>query len=311
MLTDVVIEDYQALHRAHLRLGRFTVVTGPTGSGKSAVVRALKLAVFNARGTGYVRTGAKSAKVILQDDLGLLVGITRGGRGQDAYLLDVLGEKKTFTKLAGGVPEEVAALLQLGDINFAGQFDRPFLLAETGSAVARTLGELTNVTLVFDAAREANRRKLDLARELRGWEMSLASLREQAQAFRTLKARREAAAAAAGHHQAAVVLENQRARLLQLSQAVTDAEKQLAYVEDYLEATAPPPVQDLDLRLADLQRLKVLQVQHREAERAEAQWREAADAAGRDEKQAHLDLHRALLDAGTCPTCGREMDPDD
>lgn len=311
MLTDVVIEDYQALHRARLRLGKFTVVTGPTGSGKSAVVRALKLAVFNARGTGYVRTGAKSAKVILQDDLGLLVGITRGGRGQDAYLLDVLGEKKTFTKLAGGVPEEVAALLQLGDINFAGQFDRPFLLAETGSVVARTLGELTNVTLVFDAAREANRRKLDIARELRVWEKNLESLTEQARAFRTLKERRAAAVEATERHGICRHLALEIGQLTRLAQAVTDAEKQLAYTEDYLEATAPPPTQDLDLRLADLQRLRALRYQHDESERAERQWEGAADAAARDEKQAHLDLHRALLEAGTCPTCGREMDPDD
>lgn len=307
MITDVEIEDYQAVRRASLKLGRFTVVTGPTGSGKSAAVRALKLAAFNARGTSYVRHGAKSCKVLLQDDQGLLVGITRGGRGQDAYVVGVLGEKKTFTKLVGSVPEEIAGLLQLGDINFAGQFDRPFLLADSGSQVARTLGELTNVTLVFDAAREANRRRQEFARELKLQEKSLEGLVEQAQGFRTLKERRYAAHWAKLHLGEAEELSSRRRRLCELYDRWYQADLARADVDMYLDETEPVPTEKLDALQARLARLRNLYAQHREGERAERQWQNAAAVAVRDEEQAHRALHDTLVVAGVCPTCGQAV----
>lgn len=57
MLTSVEIENFQSVRRARLELGRFTVVTGATGSGKSAVLRAIRLLAFNARGTSYIMRG--------------------------------------------------------------------------------------------------------------------------------------------------------------------------------------------------------------------------------------------------------------
>ncbi len=306
MITDILIEDYQAVRKAHLKLGRFTVVTGPTGSGKSAVVRALKLVAFNARGTAYVRHGAKSAKVLVQDE-NLLVGITRGGRGQDSYLVNCLGEQKTFTKLAGAVPDEVTSLLKLSDINFAGQFDRPFLLADSGSQVARVLGELTNVTLVFDAAREANRRKLEIARELKAQEKFLAALTEQAQQFRTLKDRRAAAHEAGELLKHLEFLSASTERLGALWSASRAAHSTEAAAEARLAVLSAPSAEQLDLMHARLSRLLTLHSQYQQADQAASIFLRDQQVLANEEDKAHRALHEALVAAGTCPTCGSEI----
>jgi excinuclease UvrABC ATPase subunit len=55
-LSSVDIRDYQSQSIASARIppGKLAVVTEPTGSGKSAVIRA-RLLAFNARGTDYIR----------------------------------------------------------------------------------------------------------------------------------------------------------------------------------------------------------------------------------------------------------------
>ena len=83
-------------------------------------------------------------------------------------------------------------LLELSELNFAAQFDRPFLLDSSGGEIARVLGRLTNVTLLFDAAREANRRRLEVMGDLKRAEANLADLTEAAQRFRGMKERHAA-----------------------------------------------------------------------------------------------------------------------
>ena len=204
MLTSVEIESFQSLRKLSLKLGRFTVVTGATGSGKSAVLRAIRLLAFNARGVTYITRGETSCKVLVRaasERLGGCAIERHQARGKDAYRLaqnvpvpkggyGVTGGK--FTKLGGEVPPQVTELLELSELNFAAQFDRPFLLDSSGGEVARVLGRLTNVTLLFDAAREANRRRLEVMGDLKRAEANLAGLTEAAQKFRGMKARQAA-----------------------------------------------------------------------------------------------------------------------
>ncbi len=167
MIREVRVAGYQSLRQARLELGRFTVVTGHTGSGKSSLIRAMQLLAFNASGTSYIRRGGTRAAVMVRAD-DAAVRITRGtARGQDSYELRVGDDGKTFTKLGGKVPEAVTAALRIGSLNFAGQFDRPYLLDASGGEVARTLGELTNVTILLRAAQEAQRRKNAVAAQQR------------------------------------------------------------------------------------------------------------------------------------------------
>ncbi len=305
VLTSVEIESFQSIKRLSLKLGKFTVVTGATGSGKSAVLRALRLLAFNARGTSYITRGEKTCQVASGDlTRGLVIGIERGGRGKDSYwLTDPAAADpatQTFTKLAGGVPDQIADALQLSELNFAAQFDRPFLLDAPGGEIARVLGRLTNVTLLFDAAREANRRRLEVMGDLKRAEANLAGLTEAAQRFRGMKQRHAAVSEAEEAMARAGQLTARRTRL----HALTD---RLEAAQGALKAAALPEVPD-GTRLAELWgqlvRARELYRQLDEAVTDGAGAEFAADQAALTEQAAHERLHEVLAEAGQCPTCG-------
>ena len=311
MLTSVEIESFQSLRKLSLKLGRFTVVTGATGSGKSAVLRAVRLLAFNARGVTYITRGEPSCRVqagFAEHDKrdGWAVAVQRcQARGKDAYLLAGLGDAppQKFTKLGGEVPPQVAELLELSELNFAAQFDRPFLLDSSGGEIARTLGRLTNVTLLFDAAREANRRRLEVMGDLKRAESNLASLTEAAQKFRGMKARQAAVSEAEAAMERANQLTMRAGRLEVLT-------GKLEAAQAALEAAVPPEVPDgsrLEELAGRLARARQLCVTFRNGQVDAENARDAATDAVKAGELAHARLHEVLTEAGQCPTCGSRI----
>jgi DNA repair ATPase RecN len=296
------IENYQALGSAGLELGQFTVVTGPTGAGKSAVIRALRLAVFNQKGTSFIRHGQKSCKVMLADSDGLALVLVRGGR--DAYVLDVLGEQKTFTKLGGQVPAEIAELLNFSELNFAGQFDRPYLLDSSGGQIARMLGKLTNVDLVFEAARRGYAQKQEMARRLRSTQAELEQLTEQAERYADLPARLAAMAEAEKHAETCQRGRERMARLFALMKDAVNGAEAVAEARGGVQAVQPPSLDTLDSLVARRDRLGDLLYEALQARNAIVSAEAIIGALREQEITAHDQVHDALVEAGTCPTCG-------
>jgi exonuclease SbcC len=313
VITDLIIEGYQALrNEAKLRLGMFTVITGPTGSGKSSVIRAARLVAFNARGTSYISQGSKKAVACIgSQNEGWAIAITRGSRGADSYrlarhyLIEDREPKVTeFTKLAGKVPDQVSEVINLSPLNFAGQWDSPFLLTASPGEIARVLGNLTQVTTIFKAAAEAQTRKKRLMADLKATETELDRLREEAKRFTTLQQRRDAAQAAeealarlAGHQAQAQRLEAAMGRLSAAQHAL----------DIFVLPPEPPSLSMLEEKAGQIARLQGLIDAHENARmnRDKAQEEKAgAIIEVADAEQRH---HQALVAAGQCPTCGQPV----
>lgn len=319
VLTNVEIEGYQSLRHLSIRPGWLTVITGASNSGKSSVVRALALLAFNAKGTSYISRGEASVTVgVGVQDEGWAAAITRGARGKDAYRISRLVNEPmqpeghlpdpvvdTFTKLAGKVPAEVTALLRLTDLNFAGQFDRPYLLTDSPGEVARKLGELTNVTLLLNMAREGNRRKLEIGRSLADAKAELLRLEGEVQRFRGLKTRQEAAQAASQGCERAEQLTAQATRLRSLMDRHEAAQQALHEV-----TLAPLPGTDtLDQILARRDRLRQLIASYQQATSHAASYAEHAQQAAAEQQADEAKLRDTLEAAGVCPTCGQQIHP--
>lgn len=317
MIREVVIANYQSLRKVKLRLGQFTVITGPTGSGKSALVRAVQLLAFNAPGTDYVTHGEKTVMVtMLGDEIELdgrgdepwLVSISRGGK--NAYHMSWPDDDRNrgdfiATKLAGKVPDEVKAVLRLGEVNFAGQFDRPYLLDSTGSEVARVLGKLTNVTMLYRAAQEANRRRLASVSLLKTRQGDLAALAEAAKQYENLP--RQGAAVAVAEEALARMQEagRRRARLASLAEMRRLAADRLALASAVVPE--PPSMASLEELAARRERLRLLTgLRDSAALRAKAAaGTEVMVEAGLVAAQEDLDAYTAKW--GVCPTCGQPV----
>jgi DNA repair protein SbcC/Rad50 len=305
VLITLEIENYQSLRKVSLKLGWLTVITGPTGSGKSAVIRAARHLVFNSRGTSYIRRGEKSCSVQLLTDDGLGVAIVRGGRGQDGYALDVLGETRKYTKLAGQVPEDVTRCLEMTKLNFASQFDGPFLLEESAGEVARVLGALTNVTVVFEAARKAATRKLRLGDQLKDRQAELGRLQAEAQSFTGLPGRLQSIQTA---ETAQKRLEGIQARAGRLEQLL--AQQAAAQWVLQRAAAAVRPVPDLGKAEAACSRKNLLEdlLTERESLRLRYLTADSQKAAAAEQILGlEREHHRMLTEAGVCPVCGQAV----
>ena len=154
------VQGYQSLHDVDLTFEPFTVLVGPSSSGKSAVVRSIDLLLRNKRGTAFIEHGQKKTQV--QAQVGTHTITLNRGTGtrpvDNAYILD---DEDPFTKLGGAVPDRVTDVLRLpADLTIAGQFDSPHLLTLTAPEITRTLGALTNVDTVHKAAAGAKRQRL-------------------------------------------------------------------------------------------------------------------------------------------------------
>lgn len=162
------VENFQSLAKANIELGAFTVIVGPSNSGKSALLRAVKATVRNVNNPSAVRVGKKLFTSALIFD-GHRVSIERG-KSSSTYRIELPNEtEEVYTKSGKDVPEDVQRVLGLPkpdgpDLTFSSQIDPPFLLDATGSVAAKTLGDLTNVSKLHDAAREANRRRAEASK---------------------------------------------------------------------------------------------------------------------------------------------------
>lgn len=205
MIESITVRNFQSLHDVTLDLQPFTVIVGPSSSGKSALIRALNTLIANRRGAAFISHGERIATISARTSHGT-VTLTRGrGTADNSYVVipndpsHPLAPQSTYSKLGGEVPSEVSAFLGIDPkdpIAFASQFDKPYLLDESPAEVARTLGALTNATVLLEGARESNRRKLDSKRTLTTRTEDLAAIQAKVPEYRALSTQQAALTAA-------------------------------------------------------------------------------------------------------------------
>jgi exonuclease SbcC len=143
MIRSIRIRDFQRHRNIKIRLDqRITTIVGPSDCGKSAVLRALRWVMLNdPRGDKFIRKGAKRASVTI-----CLDGhkITRSRGTGNSYILD--GEK--FHALGNGVPQEIASILNVSDLNFQKQIGSPYLFASSPGEVSRELNGIVDLSVI-------------------------------------------------------------------------------------------------------------------------------------------------------------------
>jgi len=139
-------------------------------------------------------------------------------------------------------PEEVSQFLGIDSrdpINYAGQLDRPFMLDDSGGEVARVLGTLTNVHVIFEAARESNRRKLAASATHKTRAEDLDAIKQKIPAYRALKAQDEALSRAEASIETARGLERSIARLTEAIETHDIARSQIDSLTELASRAVP------------------------------------------------------------------------
>ena len=318
MLNRIEVRNFQSLRSADIPLGMFTVITGPTGSGKSALFRAMMTLARNTRGTANIISHGQTSCSVTTGDGRWIARLTRSSArgGKNEYRVARLvptpkpgGEgwtACTYTKLNGQVPPQVEDLLKLSELNFARQIPQvPYLLSLPGAEIARRLGDLTNVSLVLGAAAEAGRLRKQAQRELDAARARREALMAEAQEFAGIKERRAACTAAEEALAAAQATAASAERLRALTGRLEAAELAAAAARAEAACQAPPSLEHLEKLAAAVSRLRELAGDLEAGESEAVELSGQARQAQEDEVAALAALHKALADAGQCPTCGQ------
>lgn len=146
MIEKLKLSNFQAHKRLVISFDqRITTITGDTDAGKSAIFRALGWVLVNRPdGDSFIHWGEDDAKAMLFVD-GHVVERQRGKEGNH-YSLD--GEE--FSAFGKNVPEQIASLLGVSDINFQAQHDNVFWFSESAGEVSRQLNHVINLGVIDD-----------------------------------------------------------------------------------------------------------------------------------------------------------------
>lgn len=295
------MKNFQSLHDVSVDLKGFTVIVGASSSGKSAFTRALRTLTSNQRGDSFITHGEKQCIITAATDRGT-VALLRGKKNEYVIIPeDDPSEQKSYTKLAGNTPEEVSEFIGIpakDPLNYSNQFDMPYLLTSSAAEVARTLGELTNVSIIFEASREANRRRLQVAQRLKTRASDYEDLTKNLDKYRSLKSNGD--------------------NLIKAEEALSQARQvqtRISRLEDILSRVVEVPevpsiiVPDLtavEQQHKSIRRLATIISEYKSAYTEYITRSEQASELAiiaEEKESAHAQV---LREAGTCPTCGAD-----
>lgn len=309
------VSNFQSLESADIELGSFTVIVGPSNSGKSALLRALRAVVRNVNTPASVRAGKTAFTA--QVRFGGTDVVLERGRSQSTYRVILPdGVEEVYAKAGRAVPEDVQQVLGLPtpqgpDLTFSSQIDPPFLLSETGTTAAKMLGDLTNVSKLHAAAREANRRRLEAAKthKIRA-DDALGCAQRLREEFSDLPAQAQVLRTARGLLESVQGKAREVDRLTGTLRQIEMAEAAERDLHARLDALPKPA--DIDA-LADrasallTERKALLNIISALAHLTEEEDRlcQTQDPLQAEIREAEQEYHSVLAQAGECPMCGQ------
>lgn len=165
MAIQVRVRNFQSIEDALIVIDGLTVITGTNNAGKSAFFRAIRGVFTNARGSDFVRHGAKHCTVDITFPDKRTLTWKKGSDGTNDYVID----GKHYPKVGVGAPPEVrefgVAPVPVGNTELWPQVAQQvtgvsFLLHETGSVMAEAVADVERVNQLSGALKlcESDRR---------------------------------------------------------------------------------------------------------------------------------------------------------
>lgn len=162
----IILQNFQSHKYSVIELNEeLNVIVGPSDSGKSAIIRGLKWALYNEpSGDYFIREGEREASVTVEFSDNIKVKRYRSKSKNSYHLFKRDGEEVIYEGFGTNVPQEIIDTIDIKKIqldsdesvsvNLGEQLDGAFLLSEKTSVRASAIGRLVGVNVIDDALRE-------------------------------------------------------------------------------------------------------------------------------------------------------------
>jgi len=151
MINSLEIYDYQSHKETVLDFcSGVNTIIGKTDSGKSAVIRAIKLVTDNKPpGDSFISKWSDSCRVTIYKGNTHISRIKTKSKNEYSIFKTEKGEKEgkieMYTGFGQDVPEAVKEVLNFDELNIQNQLDQPFLLSQSAGEVARYFNKIVNL----------------------------------------------------------------------------------------------------------------------------------------------------------------------
>lgn len=194
----ITLKNFQSHKHSVIDLDeRLNVIVGSSDSGKSAIIRGIKWALYNEpSGDYFIREGEKDCSVTLEFNDNSILKRYRSKSKNSYILTNNNGEEIKFEGFGSAVPAEIIDTIGIkkihldseesDSINLGEQLDGAFLLSEKTSTRASAIGRLVGVNIIDDALREVLKDTRALNISKKGLEENVMKLGEEIDKFHYL-----------------------------------------------------------------------------------------------------------------------------
>lgn len=167
-INKIILENFQSHKYSELEFDEgLNAIIGSTDSGKTAIFRALKWALYNEpQGDYFVREGEDYVSVKVFFDSGIVVNRYRKKNKNGYELTYPDGDVSVFEGFGVKVPKEIIEATKIRKVSFtatearslnmAEQLEGPFLLSDTPGTKAAAIGKLVEADVVDYALSQTN-----------------------------------------------------------------------------------------------------------------------------------------------------------
>lgn len=199
----VVLENFQSHKNSTIEFDNgLNVIVGPSDSGKTAILRAIKWALYNEpSGDYFIREGETECSVSIIFSDGTNIKRYRSKSKNIYYLWDSNNIETKFEGFGTTVPQEIIDKIgiekilldndQSRAINFSDQLEGAFLLSERGSLRANSIGRLVGVNIIDDSLKETLKDIRNLSSEKKHIDNNMEELKEELKEYDYLEGLKE------------------------------------------------------------------------------------------------------------------------
>ncbi|WP_413381474.1 AAA family ATPase [Alkalihalobacillus sp. 1P02AB] len=178
------------------------VIVGQSDSGKTAIIRAIRWVLFNLpRGTDFVRVGANFVRVTIEFENGVTI-IRERKSSKNRYIIKKANDEELILEGFGTqVPKEVLEAHGMFPLrvdrdnelhlHLAQQLDGPFLLEQTGSVRAKTIGRISGAHYLDMAIRDTSKDLSQLQQRKKHGQEEVEQLQHQLEPYQALNDSKE------------------------------------------------------------------------------------------------------------------------